>query len=111
MYSFTNTIKSITEKEIDEDMIVQEKVFDISPENLLESRGLSKVYLAVKKVVDERNLQSYAPDCWPELRDQDKTPICPANGRMCVEGIMASCECDVNGSLTLMMEHAISRFG
>lgn len=109
MYSFTNTIKSITEKEIDEDMIVQEKVFDISPENLLESRGLSKVYLAVKKVVDERNLQSYAPDCWPELRDQDKTPICPANGRMCVEGIMASCECDVNGSLTLMMEHAISQ--
>ena len=109
MYSFMNTVKSISEKEIDKDMETQEKIFNIPKENILESRGLSKIYLAVKKVAYERNLQSYAPDCWPELRDQDKTPICPANGRMNSEGIMASCECDVNGSLTLLMEYAISQ--
>lgn len=109
MYAFTNTIKSITNKEIDRDMETQKKIFDISPENFEESRGLSKVYLAVKKVVEERNLQSYAPDCWPELRDIDKTAICPANGRMNAEGIMASCECDVSGSLTLLMEYAMGQ--
>lgn len=107
MYSFTNIIKNITDKEINEDMKTQQNIFDISKENIEESRGLSRVYLAVKKVAQERNLQSYAPDCWPELRDQDKTPICPANGRMNAEGIMASCECDVNGSMTLMMEYAM----
>jgi L-fucose isomerase-like protein len=109
MYSFTNIIKGITAKEIDADMQTQQKIFNISKENFEESKGLSKVYLAVKKVVEERNLKSYAPDCWPELRDQDKTPICPANGRMNAEGIMASCECDVSGSLTLMMQYAMAQ--
>ena len=109
MYSFINTIKGITDKEIDVDMQTQQKIFNISKDNLEESRGLSKVYLALKKVVQERNLQSYAPDCWPELRDQDKTPVCPANGRMNAEGIMASCECDVSGSLSLMMEYAMAQ--
>jgi len=109
MYTFTNIIKSITEKEIDDDMQKQQKVFNISDDNLQESKGLSRVYIALKKLVQERNLQSYAPDCWPELRDIDKTPVCPANGRMNVEGVMASCECDVSGSLTLMMQYAIGR--
>ena len=109
MYAFTNMIKNVSEKEINEDMKEQQKIFDISKENLDESRGLSKVYIALKKVIEERNIQAYAPDCWPELRDIDKTPICPVNGRMNSEGIMASCECDVNGSLTLMMQYAITQ--
>jgi len=109
MYSFTNVIKSITEKEINEDMKIQQDIFNIPKENLEESKGLSRVYLALKKVVQESKVQAYAPDCWPELRDNDKTPICPANGRMNAEGIMASCECDVNGALTLLLEYAISQ--
>lgn len=109
MYAFTNMIKAVSDKEIDKDMQIQKKIFDISNKNLEESRGLSKVYLALKKVVEERNLQSYAPDCWPELRDQNKTPVCPANGRMNADGIMASCECDVSGSLTLLMEYAMAQ--
>jgi L-fucose isomerase-like protein len=108
MYAFTKTIKAVSEKEIDRDMEVQRKIFNIDGKDLDEARGLSRVYLALKKVVEERNIQSYAPDCWPELRDEDKTPICPANGRMNAEGVMASCECDVDGSLTLMLEHAIT---
>jgi L-fucose isomerase-like protein len=108
MYEFTNLIRAIEEKEIDRDMEVQKKIFDIPKESLAGARGLSRVYLAVKKVVQERGLQSYAPDCWPELRDNDHTPICPANGRMNAEGVMASCECDVDGSLTLMLEYALS---
>ncbi|MDZ7838207.1 MAG: hypothetical protein U5N58_09770 [Actinomycetota bacterium] len=56
----------------------------------------------------ERNLKSYAPDCWPELRDIDQTPICPANGRCNAEGVMASCECDVDGSLTLMLQYVLA---
>jgi len=108
MYEFSNIIKAIDEKDIDRDMEVQKKIFDIPAKGLQEARGLSRVYLAVKKVAQERKLQSYAPDCWPELRDNDHTPICPANGRMNAEGVMASCECDVDGSLTLMMEYALA---
>ncbi len=108
MYEFTKIIRSIDEKEIDRDMEVQKRIFDIPEKGLAGARGLSRVYLATKKVVQERHLQSYAPDCWPELRDQDQTPICPANGRMNAEGVMASCECDVDGSLTLMLLYAMA---
>lgn len=109
MYSFTNLIKSINEKDVEADMKNQQNIFKINKEDLEESKGLSRVYLATKKVVNERNLQAYAVDCWPELRDIDQTPICPTNGRMNAEGIMASCECDVNGALTLLMEYAMAQ--
>jgi len=108
MYEFTNIIKSITDEQIDKDMEIQKRIFDIAESDLQQSRGISKVYLAVKKVIEERNLQSYAPDCWPELRDNDQTPICPANGRCNAEGVMASCECDVDGSLTLMLQYVLA---
>ncbi len=108
LYTFSKIMKEVNEIEIDNDMKTQREIFDIKDKNLKETRGLSKVYLALKRYINENNIQSYAVDCWPELRDIDKTPICPANGRMNAEGVMASCECDVNGSLTLMLEHAIS---
>ena len=108
MYEFTNIIKNITDEEIDKDMETQKKIFNIAENDLKESRGISKVYLAVRKVIKAKNLNSYAPDCWPELRDDDKTPICPANGRCNAEGVMASCECDVDGSLTLMLEYVLA---
>jgi L-fucose isomerase-like protein len=108
LYTLSKIMKEIDEKEIDADMEVQKQIFDIRNDDLQEARGLSKVYLALKKAFKDKNIHSYAPDCWPELRDNDKTPICPANGRMNAEGIMASCECDVDGSLTLMLEHALS---
>jgi len=108
LYTFSKIMKDIKEKEIDSDMETQKKIWNIETNDLNEARGLSKVYLALKKYVEENNIQSYAPDCWPELRDIDKTPVCPANGRMNAEGVMASCECDVDGSLTLMLQHAIT---
>jgi len=108
MYGFSKTIKSVTEEEIDKDMEEQKKIFNIADKNLQEARGISRVYLAVKKVVEENNLSAYAPDCWPELRDIDCTPICPANGRCNVEGVMASCECDVDGALTLMVQYILA---
>jgi len=108
LYTFSKLMKQVDEKEIDKDMEIQKQIWDINEKDLLEARGLSRVYLALKKYVKENNVHSYAPDCWPELRDIDKTPICPTNGRMNAEGVMASCECDVDGSLTLMLEHALS---
>jgi len=108
MYAFTNNIKSVSQKDIDEDMKIQHKILNIRKEDEEEIRGFSKSYLALKKVVQERNLDSYAVDCWPEMREIDKTPVCPANGRLNAEGIMASCECDVNGALTLMMGYAMA---
>ena len=109
LYTLSKKVKEITEKEIDEDMKIQNEIFSISPDLQDPARKLSGVYLALKKFVDEYELQSYAPDCWPEFRDNDLAPFCPANGRMNAEGIMASCEADVDGSLSLMLLYSIGQ--
>lgn len=107
-YAFSKIVKSIDEKDINSDMEVQKKVFEIKPNDLIEAKGLSRMYLALEKIVKEKNVQAYAPECWPEFRDIDKTPFCPANSRMTAKGIMAGCECDVDGALTMMLEYAIT---
>ncbi len=108
MSDFNQVIEGITDADIDQDLEKQKEIFNIAPDDLEQSRGISRVYLAVKKVAEQRNLQSYAPDCWPELRDIKQMPICPANGRCNAEGVMASCECDVDGSLTLMLQYVLA---
>ncbi|GEM_PF-6591955 len=75
-------MRNIDEKDIEKDMEIQKKIFDIRDDRVGEAGGISRLYLALKRYVSENNIQSYAPDCWPELRDNDKTPICPVNGRM-----------------------------
>jgi L-fucose isomerase-like protein len=108
LYTLSKRMKEVDAKDIEKDMEIQKKIFDIRDERIEEAGGISRLYVALKKYVSENNVQSYAPDCWPELRDIDKTPICPVNGRMNVEGVMASCECDVDGSLTLMLQYVLT---
>lgn len=103
-----NDIKNVSEKDVNTDMEIQKNIFNINEVDIEEAKGLSRAYLAVKKAIKENDLQSYAIDCWPELRDNNLTPVCPANGRFNVEGIMAACEADIDGSLTLMTEFALS---
>jgi L-fucose isomerase-like protein len=108
LYTLSKRMKEVGEEAIDKDMEIQKRLFTIKEGDLSAVRELSRLYLALKDFVIEHNIQSYAPDCWPELRDIDKTPICSINGRMNDEGVMASCECDVDGSMTLMLEYVLA---
>jgi len=107
-YTFSKIVKGINEKEVDSDIEIQKEIFDINPDDLPGVRGTSRMYLALKKIVKENNIQAYAPECWPEFRDVDETPFCPANSRMTTQGIMASCECDIDGALTMMLGYALT---
>jgi len=107
-YTFSKIVKGINEKDIDSDVEIQKEIFDINPSDLPAVRGTSRMYLALKKIVKEKNIQAYAPECWPEFRDVDETPFCPANSRLTTQGIMASCECDIDGALTMMLGYAIT---
>ncbi|MFQ6067395.1 MAG: L-fucose/L-arabinose isomerase family protein [bacterium] len=107
-YTFSKIVKQINEKDVDSDIEIQKEIFDIKPDDLLDARGTSRMYLALKKITKEKNIQAYAPECWPEFRDVDETPFCPANSRMSTEGVTASCECDIDGAVTMMLEHAIT---
>jgi L-fucose isomerase-like protein len=109
LYTLGKAVNAIDEKQVDADMKVQREIFEIGKDYEQGARGLSRVYLALKKTAQDAEVQSYAPDCWPEFRDIDQRPMCPANGRLSAEGIMASCECDVDGSLTMLVLHAMQQ--
>ena len=101
-------IDCMDEKRVDKDMEVQEKIFDLDPEDVQGSRDISKVYLALKDIVEKYSLEAYAPQCWPELRMERKTPMCPANGRLSAEGIMGGCEADMDCTLSMLLLHALN---
>ncbi|MHB1376317.1 MAG: L-arabinose isomerase family protein [Candidatus Humimicrobiaceae bacterium] len=103
-----NKIDSVKDNKIDEDMEIQKKIFDFNEKDYKGVRELSRVYLGVKEVIEENKFNCYAPQCWPELRMERKTPICTANGRLTAEGVMASCETDMDCALTMLTLYALS---
>ena len=106
--AFRKLVDDISEQAVDQDMARQQELFTIRNEDHSTARQLSKMYLGLKRLAQERNIQAYAPECWPEFKNVAQSPFCPANGRMNVEGVMASCECDVDGSVSLMLAHALT---
>ena len=53
-------IENPDEKSVEKDMILQKDIFKINKEDIDESRGLSKAYLAIKNAIKEFGLNSYA---------------------------------------------------
>lgn len=107
-HTFNKLMQDINEREVDADAELQKTIFDIQPKDLASIKKISRMYLALKKLVREKNIQAYAPECWPEFRDVDEIPFCLSNSRMTSAGIMAACECDVDGALSMLLGYALT---
>ncbi|HEB31295.1 MAG TPA: hypothetical protein ENI15_10535 [Spirochaetes bacterium] len=66
---------------------------NVSNEELAES---SRMYAALKSLVESFDLSAIGVRCWPELREERKIPVCFGLSRLCDEGIAGFCEDDVN---------------
>lgn len=108
MSDLLNLIDGMEGKKVEEDLKVQREIFNVGKTIDEDMRSLSRIYLALKEITGKYNLDAYAPQCWPELRMDRKTPMCAANGRITAEGIMASCECDMDCALTMLLLYALS---
>lgn len=65
-------------------------------------------YAAVRSLVEERKLSAVAIRCWPEFFVDYGHAVCGAVGQLTDDGIMAGCEADVNGSVTMMAQHLLT---
>ena len=77
---------------------------DAVDEGLLNS---SRLYLAIKKCIDDNSVAALALKCWPELANKDLLP-CVANSRLNDDGIPVACEGDVHGAMSQMMQTALT---
>lgn len=63
---------------------------------------------AIANIAEEYRLDGFAIKCWPEFHVDYGTTVCMALGMMNSNGLMTSCEGDVYGAVTMMMQNMIS---
>ncbi|HMQ31743.1 MAG TPA: hypothetical protein PKD53_13535 [Chloroflexaceae bacterium] len=71
-------------------------------------RGTAGVYAALRAYADEGGLDGLAVRCWPEYFTELGCAACGAMSALNNERTPASCEADVNGTLTLILLRALS---
>lgn len=98
---------ALPKQDYEADMAKMEQEFDTSkvPEGHLENH--SKLYLALKEVMEEQGYDFGTLKCWPEMGNLHTTP-CAVLGRLADEGINIGCEGDVDAELTQMAEYYLT---
>ena len=67
------------------------------------TRGTLSTYVTLRELADERGLHGLAVRCWPEFFTEMGCSACGAMSMMSDESVPASCEADVNGTITQLM--------
>jgi len=70
---------------------------ELSREQLTENLRL---YVGIREVVRQQNLDGYSVRCWPELRDRRKVTPCAAHALMAQDGVCNTCEVDLTALIT-----------
>ncbi len=66
------------------------------------------LYLALKGLAAKYRLDSLAVKCWPEFPDSYGVAACWSISRLNDDGLIASCEGDVYGAVTMLMENFLT---
>lgn len=72
------------------------------------TRGTAGVYVALRQAVAERGLAGVAVRCWPEFFTELGCAACGAMSLLNQDRCPASCEADVNGTLTSLLLQTLS---
>lgn len=62
----------------------------------------------IRNLIQEHGLTSMCVECWPQFMTDFGGAICWANSRLIDDGIMAGCEADVHGTLTMIIQKELS---
>lgn len=87
---------------------VRERVSGIDDVDLVETRGTLSTYVALNEMTENQNLQGMAVRCWPEFFTDLGCSACGAMSMLTESMTPASCEADVNGTITQLMLQWIS---
>ena len=77
----------------------------VDREALLKAAKLEQVLL---NWADEKNLLGMGVQCWTAMQEVYGISSCATMGRLTGRGIMTSCEVDIHGALTMLVQHLAS---
>lgn len=108
-YILIEEMKKITQQKSD---IIEEKLTETCQikEEIIKNGSLSlsiKMYLALKKLKKEQGWCALSVKCQHELTTYLRCSACLPLSLLTDEGIMCSCEGDIHGVLTMLMEHLL----
>ncbi|MBC7333950.1 MAG: hypothetical protein H5T85_05795, partial [Actinobacteria bacterium] len=69
---------------------------------------LLKLYTAFKRIAYDLGFDAFAIKCWPEFHEDYGIAICPALGMLNSNDIMTSCEGDIYGVMTMIVQKSIA---
>ncbi len=81
---------------------------DLSDINEESAKKSAKFELALKQFAEEKNLSGLGVQCWTAIQEIYGISPCYAMGRLTDQGIMSSCEVDIYGTLTMLIQYLAS---
>lgn len=98
-------IKSEVTKRVAEEISNKGKLENIGQDELVKS---AEVYQALKELASENNLDALAVRCLPEFAQLYGTVICGCLSFLTDDGIIAACEADVSGAISMLIQKYLS---
>ena len=80
-------------------------VSQVPPETLLK---MAKFEAALRRLAEDRRLSAMAVRCWTEIQKHYGISSCFVMGRLTQSGIPCSCEVDIYGALTMLIQYEAS---
>ena len=78
---------------------------DVNEESIVK---MAKLELALKQFAEEKNLSGMGVQCWTAIQEVYGISPCYVMGRLTSQGIMTSCEVDIYGALTMLIQYLAS---
>ncbi len=69
---------------------------------------IAKLECALKRFAQEKKIAAMTVQCWTAMQDVYGVCSCAAMGRLTDQGILTSCEVDVYGALTMLVQYLAS---
>lgn len=101
--------KGYSDEEVEE-FISDAKARMIGLENIPDNNvtDFARLYKAYKEYVDNNNIKALASRCWPDFFTAFGTPVCAVLSLLNDLGVVASCEADTYGALSMYVGSQLS---
>lgn len=68
-----------------------------------------RAYEALKKIIAAQSLDAIAIECWPDFMNTYGGAVCFSVGKLNDDGIVAACEADINGAISMLFAQYLSK--
>jgi len=110
LLDIVNRAENIKDDDPDVQKILNEmrQEADLSEISEESAKKLAKLELSLKQFAAEKGLSGMGVQCWTAIQEIYGVSPCYAMGRLTDQGIMSSCEVDIYGALTMLIQYLAS---